>query len=336
MDVRPGLLRDRWLLNRTVYEPGQQAGHYESFYQRANHPERPLAFWIRYTILAPAGDPDAAVGELWTVAFDGETGQHAAAKQVFPIADCDFARDRFAVRVGGAVLGPDGLTGAAGDLSWELTYTGDAAPVLLLPPKLYAGGFPKAKSLVALPLARFSGRYVVAGRAIDVDGWTGSQNHNWGSQHTHRYAFGQVAGFAGAPDTFLEIATAKARVAGPLVTPWATTAVLRHAGAEYSLVSLRQALRAKARYGYFHWDFATEADSVHISGRITAERDAFVALRYGNPPGGFKQCLNTKIATAELTVRHRGTGRTETLRAPSRALFEILTDDTAHGVPVAA
>jgi hypothetical protein len=336
MDVRTGLFRDRWLLDRAVYEPGQRTGHYESFYQRANHPERPLAFWIRYTIFVPAGNPDAAIGELWAVAFDGESRQHAVAKEEYPIAGCEFRRDEFAVRVGHSELGPGSLIGSAGDIGWDLRYVGDEPPLLLLPPKLYSGGFPRAKSLVPLPLARYSGSYSVGGRGIDVEGWRGSQNHNWGSEHTYRYAFGQVAGFDGAPDTFLEVATAKARIGGPLVTPWVTTLVLRHGGAEHSLVSMRRALRAKAKYGYFHWDFATGDDSVYISGRISAERDAFVGLRYGNPPGGFKHCLNTKIGAAEVTIRDRRTGRIETLRAPNRALFEILTDDTEHGVAIRA
>jgi hypothetical protein len=38
MDVSPALAGDRWLLNHTVYTPGQQIGHYECFYERANHP----------------------------------------------------------------------------------------------------------------------------------------------------------------------------------------------------------------------------------------------------------------------------------------------------------
>ena len=38
-----------------------------------------------------------------------------------------------------------------------LTYTGDAAPVLLLPPQLYAGSFPKAKVLVPTPHAAYRG-----------------------------------------------------------------------------------------------------------------------------------------------------------------------------------
>jgi len=29
--------------NGTRYQPGHRAGHYESFFQRANHPARPLA-----------------------------------------------------------------------------------------------------------------------------------------------------------------------------------------------------------------------------------------------------------------------------------------------------
>lgn len=336
MDVTRGLLGDRWLLDRTVYQPGQAGGHYESFYQRANHPTRPLAFWIRYTIFAPAADPAAAVGQLWAVAFDGETGRHTVAKEEFPIGGCAFDREGFAVRIGASELGPGTLRGAAGAIRWELGFDGDEPPVLLLAPTMYLRGFPKAKSLVALPLARYSGSYTVAGERVDVDGWVGSQNHNWGSRHTDRYAFGQVAGLDEAPDTFLEVATVKARLAGPLMTPWLTTLVLRHDGAEYSLVSMRRALRADARYGYFHWDFATGDERVHIAGRISAPRTAFVALRYANPPGGVKCCLNTKIGSAQLSVRDRQNGRSRVLQTSNRALFEILTDDMEHGVPIRA
>jgi len=335
MDVAAGLTQDRWLLDRAVYTPGQAQGHYESFYQRANHPSRPLAFWIRYTIFASATRPYDAIGELWAIFFDGETGQHVVAKSEFPMAQCDFGQDTFAVRIDTATLGPSGLIGTAGELSWDLTFSGTEAPLLLLPPKLYAGGFPKAKSLVPLPLASFVGNLMVSGRTIDVDGWVGSQNHNWGSQHTDRYAFGQVAGFDDEPGAFLEIATVKAKVAGPIRTPWLTSLVLRDAGREHSLVTPRQALKASGKYRYFHWEFASRNDDVEISGAISAEPGAFVGLAYQNPPGGVKHCLNTKIATAELTLREKG-GRARTLHADSRALFEILTDDRLHGIAIRA
>jgi hypothetical protein len=332
----------------TQYAPGRKEGHYESFYQRANHPDRPLAFWIRYTIFSPRGRPEAAVGELWSVFFDGETGAHVATKQEHPLAACSFARDAFDVRVASSTLSAGRLAGAAassGDtVGWDLTYAGTQPPLYLLPRSMYSGGFPKAKSLVGVPLASYDGSLTVNGRTVEVAGWLGSQNHNWGSRHTDRYAFGQVAGFDGAPDSFLEVTTAQTRI-GPVRTPFMTLLVLRHGGREYALNSLSRAARASAGFGYsgpgvpgrnFHWDFATGDDQVRIGGRIEAGAEAFVGLSYDNPPGGAKHCLNTKIASCELTVTDRGTGRVETLRTGNRALFEILTDDRKHGIEIRA
>jgi hypothetical protein len=167
----------------------------------------------------------------------------------------------------------------------------------------------------------------VAGVAVEVDGWTGSQNHNWGSRHTDRYAFGQVAGFDNAPASFLEVATARNRV-GPLWTPELTPMVLRHNGHEYALTSVRAGLRARSSSAPGVWTFGTgrsRVDPVKIRGRITAPPEAFVTLEYRNPPGGTKQCLNTKLAACELEVTDRATGTREVLASAHGALFEILT-----------
>ena len=46
----------------------REAPYYESRYIRANHPERPLALWLRETLLLPAaGD---AVADVWVMIFD--------------------------------------------------------------------------------------------------------------------------------------------------------------------------------------------------------------------------------------------------------------------------
>ena len=121
--------------NWARYQPGQAAGHYESFIQRANHPSRPLAFWIRYTLFSPAGHPEAALGELWAVFFDGENGRHVVVKQEAPIAGCTFERECFGVQITdedlaqGAHLGPGALQGQASaashEIAWDLSYTGD-------------------------------------------------------------------------------------------------------------------------------------------------------------------------------------------------------------------
>lgn len=324
--------------NHSRYEPGQAGGFYESFFQRANHPTRPLAFWIRSTLFSPQGSPGDAIGELWAIYFDGEQQRHVGVKREVPFAECAFARDGFDVRVADAHLSDGALKGTAASggaaVEWDLRFGGGGDPLFLLPLPLYDKPLPKAKALVGVPGAVYRGTLRVDGSEVEVDGWAGSQNHNWGTRHTDRYAWGQVAGFDGHPDSFLEVATGQLKL-GPVWTPKMTPLVLRHGGREYTANALGRTARAKASWDYFDWTFDTEAEGVRISGRISAARDAFVGLRYLNPPGGDKHCLNTKIATAQLTLQHPD-GRVERLHTDNRAAFEILTDERDHGIAIRA
>ncbi|MBW1876112.1 MAG: hypothetical protein JRI98_12235, partial [Deltaproteobacteria bacterium] len=261
--------------NATRYQPGQSQGHYESFFQRANHPDLPRAFWIRYTIFSPHEHPEQAIGELWAIYFDGETGRHVVAKSEHPIEDCAFNRDTLSVRVGGAEL-------------------------------------EEAKSLVGHPLAIYRGTLDVDGEVITIDDWVGSQNHNWGSKHTDEYAWGQVAGFDSHPETFFEVATARLKI-GPIWTPRMTLMTLRHQGRDIALNSIIRSIRARESYDYFNWTFASEDREVRIEGEISAAREDFVGLTYYNPPGGNKHCLNCKIAQCTLHLTDKGTGERTTL-----------------------
>lgn len=319
-------------VNAARFRPGQSDGHYESFFLRANHPARPLAFWIRYTVFSPIGRPQDAVGELWAIYFDGERRQHAAAKEVVPIDLCRFGEEVLDVTVGDARLSNGHAVGSArapAAISWNLTFHGSASPILLLTEPMYEARLPRAKSLVPLPLAHFDGFLMVDGERIAVGDWVGSQNHNWGSRHTDLYAWGQVAGFDERPDCFLEVASARVKI-GPLWTPMMSPMVLRRDGEEIALNHLLQTLRAVAAFDYFHWDFRSTDGHTTLEGRFEAPADAFVALRYDNPPGGTKTCLNSKLARCVLTITRDG--RSERLTSAHRAAFEILTDDPRHGL----
>ena len=328
--------------NHTRYQPGNKAGHYESFFQRANHPTRPLAFWIRYTIFSPEQRPEDALGELWAVYFDGERGHHVAVKKEVPFRECLFDRSRFFVDVDGSRLEPGRLKGSAAssgrNISWDLSFRGEAEPLFLLPLELYGKKLPRAKSVVGLPMALYRGVISVDGTAIEVADWVGSQNHNWGSKHTDLYAWGQVAGFDTHPESFLEVATARIKI-GPFWTPFMTPIVLRHEGGEFSLNSLGQTIRARGSFDYFNWKFRSRSREIDVEGTISAPRDAFVSLCYYNPPGGTKHCLNSKIASCEIKIKDKRSGRSgavQTLSARYRAAFEILTDDRSHGIEISA
>lgn len=295
--------------NAARYPQRLASGFYESYFQRANHPTRPLAFWIRYTSFCPAGRPAEARGELWAIYFNGESNAIAAAKQTVPLADCEFSPSELNVRIGSATLDGGRLRGGAVSgsraIEWTLDYAGGQPPLLLLPEAWYHRGVPKAKALVGRPNAIFAGELVVDGQAIAIDGWQGSQNHNWGTQHTDRYAWGQVAGFDNAPGAFLECSTAQIKL-GPLWSPRLTLVVLRLDDEEYAINAPLEWVRASGRYEPFTWAIETRTAGVSIQGRIHAAAGSFVGLTYDNPPGGSKTCLNTKLAGAEFTVTRSG------------------------------
>jgi len=317
----------------------QTQGHYESFFLRANHPTRPLAFWIRYTLFSPKDHPEHNIGELWAIFFNGESNQHTVVKQEYPLTDCLFDPTDFNIQIGNAKLSSNFFQGAienkGNKLAWEMTFDGDSLPLLLLPLKLYKGKFPAAKSLVSLPSAHFNGVLSVNDEKMNITDWVGSQNHNWGLGHTDLYAWGQVAGFDSHPDSFLEVATAKLKL-GPFWTPPITLLALRHNKSEYALTELTQGIKAYGKFQYFTWEFKSKAKDVEIDGQISAPSQAFVGLNYYNPPGGNKYCLNSKIAKCRLRFKDKITGKTEILETKHRAAFEILTNDQSHGITIAA
>jgi len=316
--------------NGARFEPKSKAGHYESWFVRANglHGD---AFWIRYTIFSPRGAPQDAVGELWAIAFTSKG--IVAVKEEHPIAGCSFARERLDVRIGKATLDGESVRGGATanghTIAWDLRYAGDDPPIFLLPQRLYAARFPRAKTLVNRPLAAFNGYVAVDGGALEVADWTGSQNHNWGSRHTDRYAWGQVAGFDEDPRAFLECSTARLRI-GPAWTPQLTTAVLRLGDETLAFNGLMRAARAPAAYRPYEWHFETRGEVDRLTVSFGGRPGDFVALRYPNPPGGTKICLNSKVARCDVRLARRG-GQEIVLHS-SRAAFEILDDEAPAGV----
>lgn len=315
---------------------GSDRGHYESYFQRANHPTRPLAFWIRYTMLARRGQHADAVGELWAVFFDAESAQITAVKEVVPLSACRFSKSALDAQIGAAALDGARLEGAASSgghrIAWALSYDSREPPLLTLPERLYSTGFPKAKALVGSPLASFRGELDIDGRIVAIDGWVGSQNHNWGSRHTDRYAWGQVAGFDNAPGAFLECATARVKL-GPISMPQLSPVVLRFEGEEYAFNDALQLLRTKAQYRCFNWSIAATGPKAAIEVRVDAEPQHFIGLHYGNPSGPNKICLNTKLAQCQVVLRRTGK-QAVVLTTRHRAAFEILTDEAHNDVPL--
>lgn len=319
--------------NFSRFRPLSDKGFYESFFIRANHPTLPQAFWIRYTLFSPVGRPDQRMGELWAIFFDG--AEITTTKKEFPIQECNFPDTHFGVSVGKSTINSTTAKGQASSLKWELNFSTESKPFFFLPLYLYNSPLPKAKSIVSQPYAFFDGKIQVGDREITINKWRGSQNHNWGERHTDAYAWGQVVGFDNSPHTFLEVATARLQV-GERNAPPITILVLQHEGKRYHLNGVLQWKNNSASYRFFEWEFECQTKEIAIKGKIKAPKAYFVGLRYYNPIGGYKHCLNTKIAQCELEIKKQGQEVPQALYSANGAAFEILTDEEEekHHIPI--
>lgn len=318
--------------NFSRYNPSTVKGFYESFFIRANHPVEPKAFWIRYTLFSPKDNPKDRTASLWIIYFEGTSIYPS--KTTFYWNDCCFPRKQFSVELGGNFINSARAKGESGQLSWDLHYKTEQSALFLLPLSMYNSPFPKAKSIVSQPFALFNGQIKKAGLSIKIDNWIGSQNHNWGYKHTDFYAWGQVAGFDNSPGTFLEVVTAKLVVA-ELKTPYVTIMVLHHNGKTYSLNDVGCWLRNKGEFKYFQWDFECSNRQISVKGQIKASKAAFVGLKYNNPIGGHKNCLNSKLASCTLEINiPTAIGMPQLLYTQHRCAFEILTNEgqDKHGI----
>ncbi len=155
-------------VNASQFDRHSARGFYDSYFLRANHPSRPLAFWIRYTLFSPRGNPAGTEGQLWAIYFDGEASHITAIKQPVPLARCALSGSGLQVQLGDAVLDESTLRGTARqpqrELSWDLRYDGARRPAFLLPLSLYHRPLPKAKALSGVPLADFRGTYAAGER----------------------------------------------------------------------------------------------------------------------------------------------------------------------------
>jgi hypothetical protein len=333
------MVRQDGIDNYSRWRPGSEKGFYESYFLRGNCLEAPRAFWIKYTIYAPKGRPQAAEGELWAIYFEGLEGAKVAVKEVYPLESCLFAADRFEVRVGRARLSEGVCSGACVSggrrVEWNLKYPTGSPSLHFLPEWAYRSSFPKAKGLAPYPDVTWQGELQVDGKRINVTGWKGSQNHNWGEKHTDQYAWAQCNSFENSPETYMEMMSARVKL-GPVWTPFINFFVLHHLGQDILFNAPPSWMRARVRFpGRFEWHLDADNGTDQAHCRVVGRKETFAGLRYRNPPGGDHTCLNSKVASSEIRLLRKGKEIVH-LRSGFTTAFEILTDDPSYGVPILA
>lgn len=333
------------LENRPRLVRGSDRGLYESFYVKANDREGRRAIWIRFTFFSPRGKPSEALAEKWIIVFDRATGRHRAAKESLPIAASHASGDPFRVEIGDSFLEAGHTAGSMvsphGPIRWDLTFTTRSFLHRPYPFRaMYAAALPKHKTITPYPDETFDGWVSIGDERIEVAGWAGFQSHNWGTEHTHLYAWVHCNVF-GSAGTWFEAAAGRVKL-GPAVLPWLGVATLclegrrLHFDAPATLTRMRSTLERKARNAHgggapgWGWRFAFRQSAATLDGEVSGDRDDFVGLTYAGPGGTPTCCLNSKVAHLALTLRE-GSAPPVHLESDAAA-FEVGTHRTDHGI----
>jgi hypothetical protein len=297
------------------------AGHYESFYVKACHPDEPLGLWIRYTAHKRPGAP--TTGSLWFTLFDASAAAPRAQK-VTVAAPRSEGGDW--IRVGEAALRDGHAAGALDGIAWELRFRTDEPPLFHLPRDwMYRARLPRTKLLSPRPAARFDGSLLVDGRSVSVEGWRGMIGHNWGAQHAERWIW--LHGLAPSGD-WLDAAVGRLKL-GPLTTPWVGNGALSLGGTRHALGGPGTQVEETPE----RCRFLLRGRGLRVRGEVGAPRKDFVGWRYADPDGGEHHTVNCSICDMRLRVE-RTRAEPLDLVVDGGAAYELGMRERDHGMAI--
>ena len=299
------------------------AGHYESFYVKANDPAGGRAVWLRHTIHQAPGSPPT--GSLWLTIFDSKTGSPRATKLSYPASEISAPEGAY-VRIAEAVLEPGRASGSAGDASWDLSFDPGAEALRHLDRDfLYRSRLPRTKLLSPHPNSEFSGFVELEGRRLELEAWPGMVGHNWGSEHAESWIWIQAAGLDDNPGDYLDVALGRLHFLGR-TTPWIPNGRIVLDGRAHQLGGIRNAYGAEIEETPTGCEFTLPGKGINVKGRVRAKAEDFVAWIYADPGGGQHHALNCSVADLELRIE-RPNHRHAKFSCKGTAVYELGTSD---------
>lgn len=308
----------------------------EVWYATVTHRALRSGLWLRYTVSAPrAAEPSCA---LWASYFDPAGKRTFCGRDTYSIDRLGHVpgRDDGAlVRIGDAWLSETHLEGRVASDGRAVEWSLDLEPAdrcyQHLPPLLRRRAAQRFSSLCSPNLSvPFSGTVAVDGETFTYDREPGCQTHRWGRRHSHSWAWAHCSEWDDGADAVFEAVAAKA-------APWLPALsfpYLRYGGEDLVFT----ATRSRGRYELPVWTFSASNERWRVSGAARLAFDRSVQVRYDDPDGGTRHCVNSEIADLAIEVYERrdwGWERRGVLRSTGGAHFE-LGRPTAHpALPVA-
>jgi len=307
-------------------EYADQAPHYEVWYGKVDlGPGR--ALWFRYTLL----DGVRREAAVWAILFlDGvcHTG-----KVVAPLARAHLGH----VHTPGVVFELEGmqlaeghLSGAAGEIAWELDFDDRGRRHAIAPDALRRAGLAKSAYDACYQDLRMRGRIRCGEQEFEVQHATGMIGHIRGSQQAHSWVWVHCNRWDGGEDAVFEALSARVAARG-VVSPPLTSLVLHHGRRTFTSSTPVDLVATRSKLEGDRWTFTARAGAALLSGEATFAGPVAL-VEYADTDGSQLWCRNSKLSELKVTLRDpRRLGRKTVLTATGTAAFEIVGRERPAG-----
>jgi hypothetical protein len=276
------------------------------WYSTFTDPASGEGYWLHYETVAPVEGEPYAHG--WAAVFP--PGGPARAERFGPVAiDRPRAGSPEWFRAGDAVVDATSMVGSAGDMTWDLRYKDDAAPLFTFPKWSWEREVLPASQVVPFPTATIDGTFMVGDRAVELSGGRGNLARIYSHGNAERWAW--LHADLGDGDV-LEIVAGAPRRRGPVSLPILPLVQLRLDGQDWPRQQLALSRRQRARVRLPDFSVTTRSGDRRLRAEVHVPPECSVALGYTDPDGGQATCTNSERAQAEIVLeRYDGGWRIE-------------------------
>jgi hypothetical protein len=287
-----------------------KAGRLEVWYATLSDPLTRAGLWIHGETVAPTHASDLPYAHGWASWFPPDGPPCTERFGPEPAQPANGGGAWF--DASGLRVGPGGLTGRAGSLAWELSWTDSGAPLWTFPRMAWERELLPAAQVVVAPTADFAGSLTVGDDTHRVDGWRGAVAHIYGHGNAQRW--GWIHADLGDGNV-VEAVAAVSRKPGLRRLPPLAFVRLRLDGKDWPASTL-PALRMRATLGLPGWQLAGRIQGRDVIIRVHQPPDKCVRLEYTDPDGAKAVCTNTEQADIHVEIDGRrwsvlGTGHAE-------------------------
>ena len=298
----------------------KNAPHIESFFVKANELTSRRAIWLKVTCLKMSNDSHDAWIDVWCCYFDADRSKFDGGRTRFAYKDCHFTsedlrfeNDTFSIEFrhdGGQFHGQ--LNGDEGPievhLKWQPVDSSLGNPYGMFPFSwMLTTPIPKQKTITPIGLALFDGYFMSGNTRHELHAWYGCQGHNWGQAHTPNYVWlqsllcqdGEVVGTCEAFSGSVQLGSKRL---GPF-----SAIRIQLPDKTYSFNRLVDTWNQHSRFDENVFNLQISKGTMRAELSSKANLSHVQCLGYEDPNGTMHYCINSKLASLELSLEVNGT-----------------------------